>query len=220
MLHLSFVTGTEPGKWFERYRDRTTYGLETTPSDDPLAQLLDPSDPTNLALVRLPDERALSDTLHLVRLYEESPGVALPKEHTLTLFEPVPVAELAGEHANYLFPSAAPGDIAALRDALGVVAANVGYATGPRPLLKVLSGKQIEHRELAGADFATQIALVWHKTDDGEMIQDFVGIAKGRTLASSRQADQRKKPTKKRVKKPGQRPAKKASGNRGGRKRK
>ena len=33
----------------------------------------------------------------------------------------------------------------------------------------------------------TEIALVWRKEHDGEAIQDFVGIAKGRTARSSRQ---------------------------------
>ena len=41
MLRLAFVTGTEPGKWFARYRDTTDHGLEAVPSDDPYASLID-----------------------------------------------------------------------------------------------------------------------------------------------------------------------------------
>ena len=55
MLRLAFVTGTEPGKWFARYRDTTDHGLEEMPSDDPFALLIDGS--ADLALLRLPDPR-------------------------------------------------------------------------------------------------------------------------------------------------------------------
>ena len=87
MLSLSFITGTEPDKWFRRFTDRTDHGgLRTVASDDALAQLL--SGDVDVALVRLPDAR-VTDEMHVVRLYDEQPGIALPVDHTLTLLEQV-----------------------------------------------------------------------------------------------------------------------------------
>ncbi|RNE48519.1 LysR family transcriptional regulator substrate-binding protein [Corynebacterium alimapuense] len=186
MLSFSFATGTEPGKWFARFQERTRHGkLLAENSDDPLSALID--DRCSLALVRLPDER-VDERFHVVELYEESLGVALPKDHELTLLETLGEDDIAEEIINYRMPAGEFVDVEAVRAGLQVVAANVGVLIAPRPLIKVLSRKQIAHRDFR-ADNAgrTQIALVWHQEDDSAAIQDFVGIAKGRTANSSRQ---------------------------------
>lgn len=189
MLSLSFVTGTEPDKWFSRYRERTEHGeLLTQAGDDPFADLEQGS--ADLVLMRLPDSRveAKREDLHVVELYEETPGIALPADHTLTLLERLSDEDIAEETCNYQTPESGEIDIPALRSALQVVAANVGIARAPRPLLKSLCGKLVEHREFEESAPRTRIALVWEKEADCDAIQDFVGIAKGRTANSSRQA--------------------------------
>ena len=110
-----------------------------------------------------------------------------------------------------------------------MVAAGVGVVIAPRPVLKLLSGKKIVHREYRNPTYpATTIALVWRKTDDSEAIQDFVGIAKGRTpqstrgsqLANAKPAGQParksvKTTTKNRAKKPaGRKPSRRRGGPR------
>lgn len=209
MLRLAFVTGTEPGKWFARYRDTTDHGLEEIPSDDPFASLID--DTAHLALLRLPDPRVgePGEQFHQVRLYAEKPGVAVPKDSVYAdVGEAVRPDDLADEHVNYRFiPGAgealesggvpAGSSIDELRTALQVVAANVGIAYAPAPLLKVLSKKQVVVLEVrgngggaegpaAGGEAASEIALVWKVDQDSEAIQDFVGVAKGRTRNTSR----------------------------------
>ena len=96
-MRLSFVTGTEPDKWFTRFRDRTTHRLSVTDSADPLAELLDAR--VDLALVRLPDARVTADH-HVVVLYDEAPGIAVPKDHELTLLDTIGPEELEGEIGN------------------------------------------------------------------------------------------------------------------------
>ena len=186
MLRLSFVTGTEPGKWFTRFRDRTAHGrLLATESEDPVAELLDAR--ADLALARLPDPR-VTDEHHVVELYREAPGIALPKDSELTLLDELTPGDIEGEIINWSTPPDGRIDIPAVRTGLQVVAANVGVLIAPRPLIRVLSRRQIEHRDFRGDVPATIIALVWRKVDDSGAIQDFVGIAKGRTSNSSRQA--------------------------------
>lgn len=241
MLRLAFVTGTEPGKWFARYRETTDHGLEDIPSDDPFATLID--DRADLALLRLPDPRvgAPGERFHQVQLYPEKHGVAVPKDSVYAELyakgrEAVRLSDLADEHVNYRFgvenkagageygasstdgdsdvsesvdagassSSGAGNSIDELRAALQVVAANVGIAFAPAPLLKMLSKKQVVVLEVlddgsgaqrvgaesgaAGAPrpVETSIALVWKVENDSEAIQDFVGVAKGRTRNSSR----------------------------------
>ena len=219
MLSLSFITGTEPDKWFRRFTDRTNHGgLRTVASDDALAQLL--SGDVDVALVRLPDAR-VTDEMHVVRLYDEQPGIALPVDHTLTLLEQVGETDIVGELIHYQGSS----DIPAIREHLGVVAAGVGVVIAPRPVLKLLSGKKIAHRKYRNPTYPpTTIALVWRKTDDSEAIQDFVGIAKGRTPQSTRgsqpaNAKPAGQPARKSVKTTTKNRAKKPAGRKPGRRR-
>jgi len=178
MLTIAFVTGTEPGKWFRRYEELTRSRLETVPSDDPFVLV---GKQATAALVRLPDER-VTDEHHVVRLYEEAAGVAVPKDSVYAEVGEVTREDLADEIVN--FDGQSPIDD--LRSALQIVAANVGVAYAPLPLLKNLARKQIKALQLAGEEPATQIALVWRKADDSDAVQDFVGVTKGRTVRSSR----------------------------------
>ncbi|SDL62406.1 LysR substrate binding domain-containing protein [Corynebacterium mycetoides] len=182
MLTLAFATGTEPGKWFRRYLEATDHGLDARGADDPLS-LLEAGECV-VALMRLPDAR-VSEEHHRVILYEEAPGVAVPKGSLYAeLGERVLIDDLADEPVNFAY---APGaEIDQLRAALQVVAANVGVAFAPKPLLKALSKKQVTVLDVEGE--TTPVALVWRKSDDGDAVQDFVGIAKGRSVRSSRNA--------------------------------
>ncbi|MBK4140245.1 LysR family transcriptional regulator [Corynebacterium macginleyi] len=187
MLRLAFVTGTQAGKWFRRFQDTTAHGgLFTIDADDSMAELL--SGNVDVALMRLPDGR-VDDSFHVVRLYEETPGIAVPKDSVYAeAGEALALADVSDEHLNYQLTDSGEVDIAAVREALQVVAANVGIAIAPLPLLKILSKKQVVPLALTGSEVpVTEIALVWRKSHDNEAIQDFVGIAKGRTARSSRQ---------------------------------
>ena len=196
MLRLTFATGCEPGKWFQRFRDHTAHGeLITLDSDDPIAELL--AGRADLALARVPargEDSRLGEGFHKVNLYEEAPGIAVPKDSVFAqLGEPVLAADVADEYVNWAIGPDADVDIPSIRDGLQVVAANVGIVIAPRPLLKVLSKKQVTHLDYIDPEVAlTRIALVWRKEDDGDAIQDFVGIAKGRTANSSRQEQPKK----------------------------
>ena len=191
MLRLTFATGTEPGKWFERFRRATDHGgLQTIDADDALAVLLDGE--ADVALARLPhggiDKRMSEDSTHVVRLYSETRGIAVPKDSVFAeMGEAVDARDIADEHVNYRIADDASLDVNEIRAGLQVVAANVGIVIAPRPLLKNLSKKQVVPLELKDSTVPqTDIALVWLKANDSEAIQDFVGIAKGRTKNSSR----------------------------------
>ena len=224
MLHLAFATGTEPGKWFQRFQRDTPHGLDAVAVDDPFAALDDGSGPdgadhetnhetgvgedevseatADLALMRLPDKRvdeaAIGRQFHVVKLYTEQCGIAVPKDSVYAeVGEAVGAADIEGEIINFVAAHDGPIDVDKLREALQVVAANVGVAIGPLPLLKLLSKKQISVVPYVGGEVVdrdggvftapeTEIALVWKVADDGDAIQDFVGIAKGRKSGSTR----------------------------------
>lgn len=188
MLSLGFVTGVEPDKWLRRFRDFTSHGgVDAHGLDDPLAAVL--SGELDLAIVRLPDPR-IDDSLHLIELYDESVGVAVPKDSVFAeAGETLTPLDVEGEILNYRTAADGTVDIHELRSALQVVAANVGIAVAPRPALKVLSKKQVVHLDFDDPTVpATRIGLAFLRDSDSDAVQDFVGVAKGRGANSSRQA--------------------------------
>ena len=144
-------------------------------------------------------------------MYKRQPGVALSKDNELTLLDgTIGPEDVAGENCNYRNGDSGVLDVSKVRESLQVVAANVGIVIAPRPLLRVLSGKQVEHRGYRDSSVPdTRIALVWRKTADSDAIQDFVGIARGRTVNSTRQAAPRRSAREKSLAKQARRSARK-----------
>ncbi|MGP9724576.1 hypothetical protein ACT3SZ_11240 [Corynebacterium sp. AOP40-9SA-29] len=193
-LKVVFAPGAVPGKWFGRFDERMDgWKAASASADDPLAYVL--SGAADIALVRLSDgwdgmaDSNVDDSamerlgLHRVVLYDEQPGVAVPKEHVLEAVgenEEVTAADMDGEMVLYRGV-----DPAAVREHLDVVASNVGVVVAPRPLLRAVNRRGVVHRRLAGQS-PTRIALVWLRERDDDVVQQFVGICRGRRSSSSR----------------------------------
>lgn len=183
-LRIAFVTGTSPQKWFRRFVERVPVRIQTESADNPRA-LLD-ENRADMALVRVVDgDPEFPDELHRIRIYDEAWGVAFEKEHTFAIAEQIPEAELEGELV--LLTST---DAAELRDMLPVVATGAGIAIGPRPILRELAKKEIKSADLLDVDGVlqsrTSIWLIWPKSEDDEIRQEFVGIVQGRRAGSTR----------------------------------
>lgn len=194
-LKVVFSTGVQPDKWFRRFDERVPgWKIASAGTDDPLPYIR--AGQADVALVRLPTEGFERPAyMHEVALYEEQIGVAAPKEHPVKVMDSIDFRELADEKLMYVTPSTGWDNVIALREALQVVAANVGIAVAPRPLLRAINQRGVVHRDLSGIDATTcprtRVALMWLTESDSDVIQDFVGICKGRTASSSRQAAKR-----------------------------
>lgn len=194
-LKVVFSTGVQPDKWFRRFDERVLgWKIASAGTDDPLPYIR--AGQADVALVRLPAhgfERPAD--MHEVALYEEQIGVAASKDHPVKVMDSIAFRELVDEKLMYVTPSTGWDDVGALREALQVVAANVGIAVAPRPLLRAINQRGVVHRDLFGIDATTcpgtRVALMWLTESDSDVIQDFVGICKGRTASSSRQVAKR-----------------------------
>lgn len=201
-LRVVFAPGVVPGKWFGRFDSRVPgWRAAGAQTDDPLRHVL--AGTADIGIVRIPgvhwdggvgagDLAGLKEIgnaemdahgLHRVLLYEETAGVAVPADHPVTALgdgEPVDPDDLTGEVLLYrgVVPSV-------VRENLDVVAANVGHVVAPRPLLRSLNRRGVAHRTLSGGP-ATQVALVWRRDRDDEVVQQFVGTCRGRRASSSR----------------------------------
>ena len=170
----------------------------------------------HMSIVRPDREPASTDSekYHSIRLYEELPVVILPVDHVLTVLDEVPVEELAEE---FLLQPAS--DIPAYeevsrawRESAGrilpegltdkenieLVAAGVGLYILPMSIARFYHRKDLTYRPVAGLDLYP-VYLVWPRAPKGEprseeleaLLQDFIGIVRGRTATSERGSETR-----------------------------
>lgn len=183
----------------------------------PIARKAVPENPfAHMSIVRPDREPASTDgeKYHSIRLYEELPVVILPVDHVLTVLDEVPVEELAEE---FLLQPAS--DIPAYeevsrawRESAGrivpegltdmetieLVAAGVGLYIVPMSIARFYHRKDLTYRPVAGLD-TYPVHLVWPRAPKGEprseeleaLLQDFIGIVRGRTATSERGSETR-----------------------------
>lgn len=131
----------------------------------------------DMGFVRLPVDR---EGLSVIPLYEEQPVVVAPKGHEISVFEEVALSDL--ERESILDVPALGGP----EPALHVVATGAGVVILPMPVARHLNVKDTVARRLAGAE-GTEIALAWPTEATDEVLEEFIGIVRGRTAQSSRQ---------------------------------
>jgi DNA-binding transcriptional LysR family regulator len=178
VLRIAYVAGVTPGKWIRRWEERMpNIPLEAFMVDDDVQLKSLHDGAAAMAFVRLPIER---QGLSVIPLYEEQPVVVAPKGHEISVFEEVALADLAQE--SFLDVVSLGGPEAALH----VVAAGAGLVILPMSVARHLNVKDTVARRLTGAD-GTEIALAWPTESTDEVLEEFIGIVRGRTAQSSRQ---------------------------------
>ena len=183
----------------------------------PIERKAVPENPfAHMSIVRPDRESASTDgeKYHSIRLYEELPVVILPVDHVLTVLDEVPVEELAEE---FLLQPAS--DIPAYeevsrawresagrivpeglndKETIELVAAGVGLYIVPMSIARFYHRKDLTYRPVAGLD-TYPVHLVWPRAPKGEprseeleaLLQDFIGIVRGRTATSDRGSETR-----------------------------
>ncbi|MGN8244640.1 LysR family substrate-binding domain-containing protein [Cellulomonas soli] len=193
-FRLLLVPGVNPDRWLrvwaERLPDHPVELVHAEPRDQ-LAVLHEGR--ADAGLVRLPTDRT---GLQVVELWTERTVVVVPDDHVLTVVEEVDPADLADE--TLLVPaddligwSDAPGRPfageapATTADALDLVAAGTGVLLLPQSLARLHHRKDLTYRPVRDAP-QTSVGLAWLRWQDDDLVQELVGIVRGRTAGSSR----------------------------------
>lgn len=184
-LRVGYVPGVTLTKWRtawgERLRGTRLELVEVETAEQ--RQVLD-AGVVDLCFVRLPIEET---DLHLIRLYEEAPVAWVSKKHPVAVFEEVSLAELADETV-LTDASAASLDLAGVGEAVLHV---------PQSVARTNSRRDFVYRPITDAP-TTTVALAWLVSNQNELIEEFIGIVRGRTANSSRTTQARAaKPTEK-----------------------
>jgi DNA-binding transcriptional LysR family regulator len=179
---VAFVPGVTPARWSRVWAERMPdVELWLTPiAEADAAAVLrggGGAPAADMCFARLPID---DDGLSVIPLWEETPVAVAAKDHPLKVVDAVTLAELADEDTVEGSDEAA----------LDLVAAGAGIATMPQAVFRGHNRRDLVARPISDAA-PTRIALVWPEGAHRDEVDEFIGIVRGRTAASSRgrQAD-------------------------------
>lgn len=182
-----------PTKWVRIWNERlpevplTLIGVSAAEAFDVLRR-----GDADAGFVRLPVDRA---DLHAIPLYTETTVVVVPKDHLVAAADEVSTEDLADDIVLHplddtLAWERLPGRPAKERpattaDAMELVAAGVGLLVVPQSLARLHHRKDLTYRPVSGVP-ESRIALSWPQDETTELVEQFIGIVRGRTVNSSR----------------------------------
>ncbi|MGW3287942.1 LysR family substrate-binding domain-containing protein [Streptomyces sp. NPDC001002] len=192
-FRLAYVPGVTPAKWVRVWNERlpdvplTLHQVEAAEAPELLR-----AGEADAAFVRLPVDRTF---LSAIPLYTETTVVVIPKDHVITAVEEVTVGDLADEVLFHPLddvfewdqPPGEPGfeRPVTTADAVELVAAGVGLLIVPQSLARLHHRKDLTYRTVVDAP-ESSVALAWPEDATTDLVEDFIGIVRGRTANSSR----------------------------------
>jgi DNA-binding transcriptional LysR family regulator len=194
VFRLGYVPGVTPGKWARIWAERRPdVPLELVPTTTDEAVELIRTGAVDAAVVRLPIDRT---GLHTIPLYTETTVAVVPKEHVVSATEEATVADLADaivlrpQDDTLAWPDDPPGRSAAVApattaEAIELVAAGIGLLVVPQSLARLHHRRDLTYRPLADAP-GSGVGLAWPDAENTELMEEFIGIVRGRTVNSSR----------------------------------
>lgn len=192
-FRLAYVPGATPGKWVRIWNERLPdVSLSLLPVTAAEASDVLREGGADAGIVRLPVDRTVFSA---IPLYTETTVVVVPKDHVITAAEEVTVEDLADEVVlhpldDVLGWERLPGEAAFERpattaDAVELVAAGIGVLAVPQSLARLHHRKDLTYRPLVDAP-QSGVALSWPEDAHSDLVEDFIGIVRGRTVNSTR----------------------------------
>ena len=174
---VGVVPGVTPDRWVRAWRERMPehpLRIVAVPDDEAGTALLDAAD---LVFARLPVPGIDAEELHVIPLWDETTVVVAARDHPVKVFDSVTLADLAEEELH-------PGWDEATLD---IVAAGHGIARMPQSVFRATGRRDLVAREISDAE-PTRVGLVWRTSSESPLIEEFIGVVRGRTANSSRGA--------------------------------
>ncbi|MET9572870.1 LysR family transcriptional regulator substrate-binding protein [Streptomyces virginiae] len=193
-FRLAYVPGVTPAKWVRIWNERlpdVPLALAQVSSAEVFGVLR--SGDADAGFVRLPVDRT---DLSAIPLYTETTVVVVPKDHVVAAVEEVTTEDLADEVVwqpldDTLDWEKLPGRPAIERpattaDAIELVAAGVGVLVVPQSLARLHHRRDLTYRPVSDAP-TSRVALSWPQAEPTpDLVEEFIGIVRGRTVNSTR----------------------------------
>lgn len=182
-----------PGKWARIWNERlpkVPLVLVEAPTADAVAMVRGRN--ADAGLVRLPIDRT---GLNAIPLYSETTVVMARKDHPVAFAEEVSMQDLADDVVlhpldDVLNWEQLPGQLAGERpataaDAMELVAAGAGLLIVPQSLARLHHRRDLVYTPVLDAP-QSRVALSWLEDETTDLMEQFIGIVRGRTVNSTR----------------------------------
>ncbi|MFF9352513.1 LysR substrate-binding domain-containing protein [Streptomyces sp. NPDC014734] len=192
-FRLAYVPGVTPTKWVRIWNERLPdipLTLVAVPAAEAADTLRDSG--ADAGLLRLPTDRT---GLSAIPLYTETTVVVVPKDHVVATVDELSTEELVDDVVLHplddtLVWERLPGRPAVERpattaDAVELVAAGVGLLVVPQSLARLYHRKDLTYRTVSDAP-RSGVALSWPEEETTDLVEEFIGIVRGRTVNSTR----------------------------------
>lgn len=192
-FRVAYVPGVTPAKWVRIWNERlpdvplTLVAVSAAEASDVLRD-----GGADAGFVRLPVDRTYFSA---IPLYTETTVVVAPKDHVVTAVDEVTVEGLADDVVLHPLDDTLdwerlPGRPAIERpatttDAVELVAAGVGLLVVPQSLARLYHRRDLTYRPVTDAP-QSRVALSWPEEMTTDMVEDFIGVVRGRTVNSTR----------------------------------
>jgi DNA-binding transcriptional LysR family regulator len=192
-LTVGYVPGATPAKWARTWAQRhptvplTLVGVIAANAADAVR-----TGTVDVALLRVPTD---TSGLAVIPLYEEMTVVVVPADHLLSAADELTAADLDDQPRlipldNVVDWLQAPGTGSDHRPenteaAIELVAAGVGVLIVPQSLARLHHRKDLTYRPITDAPTCV-VALAVPEGPQSELVEQFIGIVRGRTPGSSR----------------------------------
>ncbi|ART71174.1 LysR family transcriptional regulator [Mycobacterium dioxanotrophicus] len=192
-LTLGYVPGGTPAKWARIWAERhPEVPLRLIP-----VTAADAADAVRAAIVDVALLRLPADTsgLAVIPLYEETTVAVVPTDHLLSAVDAITVGDLDGEPTllpldDVITWPDAPGTPVDYRpettkDAIELVAAGMGALIVPQSLARLYHRKDLTYRPITDVP-TCPVVLAFPQGPQPELVEEFIGIVRGRKASSSR----------------------------------
>ena len=192
-LTLGYVPGATPAKWARTWAQRhpeVRLELRAVEASDAAAEVR--AGAVDIAILR---PSADTSGLAVIPLYEETTVAVAPTDHLLSAVDEITAADLDDEPTLLPFDDVvgwahSPGVRVDHRpettqDAIELVAAGVGVLIVPQSLARLYHRKDLTYRPIADAP-TCPVALAFPERQQSELVEEFIGIVRGRKASSSR----------------------------------
>jgi DNA-binding transcriptional LysR family regulator len=192
-LTLGYVPGGTPAKWARIWAERHP----GVPLQLRAVAAADAADAVRAGVVDVALLRPLPDPagLAVIPLYDETTVAVVPVDHHLSAADAITAADLDGEPTlvpldDVLNWDDAPGSPVKHRpetteEAIELVAAGLGALIVPQSLARLYHRKDLTYRPIADAP-TCPVALAFPEGTQSALVEEFIGIVRGRKPGSSR----------------------------------
>lgn len=192
-FRVAYVPGVTPTKWVRIWDERmpdVPLTLIAVSAAEASELLRDGG--ADAGFVRLPVDRTYFSA---IPLYTETTVVVVPKDHVVTAVDEITTEDLSDDVVLHPLDDTLdwerlPGRPAIERpattaDAIELVAAGVGLLVVPQSLARLHHRRDLTYRPVTDAP-QSRVALSWPEEATTDMVEDFIGVVRGRTVNSTR----------------------------------